>query len=70
MKDCKHQWETATTTARKEVLTFWVCLRCGKVSPGPTDNEALDPTQPPANLQEALEEWPRISRPFPLEDEP
>lgn len=40
----KHDWQEATTTSRKEVLTFWICISCGSVSPGPTDNEGLRPS--------------------------
>lgn len=39
----KHEWEKAATTERSEVLTFWVCISCGEISPGPTDNENLEP---------------------------
>ena len=44
--DHKHEWEKAATTEKKmdgHPIDFWICLGCGKVSPGPTDNEALDP---------------------------
>ena len=37
-----HEWEVATVLDRRD-LDFWICLSCAKVSPGPTDNEHLDP---------------------------
>jgi hypothetical protein len=39
----KHDWEKATTTDRTVNLDFWICVACGKISPGPTDNEYLTP---------------------------
>lgn len=41
-KDHVHEWYRAFVPARHD-MDFWVCLRCGAVSPGPTDVEDLDP---------------------------
>lgn len=39
----RHTWFEAVLLDRGDI-TFWVCLRCGRVSPGPTDNEDLRPS--------------------------
>lgn len=38
---CEHNWRVAVIQGTNHDL--WVCMRCGATSPGPTDNEALDP---------------------------
>ncbi|GAG70517.1 unnamed protein product [marine sediment metagenome] len=38
-----HEWVEAVIKDRNN-LTFWVCLRCGRTSPGPTDNVDLQPS--------------------------
>lgn len=37
----RHDWKKARM--EEGPITFWICLSCKEVSPGPTDNENLDP---------------------------
>ena len=37
-----HEWRKGHLVDNPKI-DFWLCMRCGRVSPGPTDNEALVP---------------------------
>jgi len=38
-----HDWHKAALID-KPYYDFWMCIHCGKTSPGPTDNDALRPS--------------------------